>query len=989
MRDFTTYPLRHFGTLASTKDSTDVGQGSLLTATNAILRPTGAVKGPMFYERLWLLGEDKSPETVTSIDTVANTFGKAGHGLVLYTVVRLSSTGTLPAPIQANTDYFVANIPNANAFKLSATEDGSIIDLTTGGSGTITYTATITVSALYRSLPFTGFSSGVGNTSGHRATNKCIAVRHWRQGKNFVALYDLVNDKGRGVFYMGDDGTYSGSYDFRAGTAQSEVLAVGLDSDAMWFGGRIAGLLMLQNGVDDPVAVQLDRTKTPGKWRKCASDAYPAKAQVSLVPPATSNNRQADLVIPGATIFTAADFANGKLQVDGKALVDDLTFTVTTDGTLPSGMAVSTQYWVRDAVYDPVANRTIFKFANYYHGPALTITDAGTGNHTLSSRSGAADLIFSIKDSYKVGASGNTIFKVVIRSTSYTKGITSTLTGIGISSNPYIYTITCGNAASSSSTDAIATFVNNDGKVIPLIACTKSAADATTNTTECSLFIQNGTGTGVSQGFTNKTVTVYLRYFDTGVSGYGYESPSSPISDSSFIIETANNDVLVTITTDPTAEGGRFDKVRVYLQFDEGAAAIWSLMGDVDNTAGTKTFQIGTNTPISQALSQYDQRRPLPHKAIVNASSRTWRGAQLDAGFRDRLYISKLATTDERAPEGVGLEGYQVVDVPDATVPIQITALYSDLFRLHIHSNAGIMILDPSNISTAPQKPAVNVGAINPSCFGFGPNNAIFYVGKDIQIYDFDGARYGRRNVKSATRESAAILRTVANLDTVGQNGDVVNSFQDQDSMIWWFFPDRNGVIKGMCYDIDQEGVLGPFDYPQAVSSCQMEPTRPEILMQDVSGNLFIYDIRAQNDIGQDLPVVSTFSPIATTITPTAGSKGFGYVDHNGLRYLRAAITTIETGKIDLNSPSKIKAFFGVSFRPVANSRGLITATFTGVTSGKSVTRVYGEMGEFVNIGAKKLLLNISDTAVSLRLDILSSEAKPWILRDLVILYRG
>jgi hypothetical protein len=943
----------------------------------------------MFYSRLWLLGEDKAPATVTSVDTAANTFAKSAHGLVLYTVVRLSSTGSLPAPFQANTDYYVANIPNANAFKLSATQDGSVIDMTTGGSGTITYTATITISALYRSLTFSGFASGVGNTSGHRVTNKCIAVRHWRQGKNFVALYDLVNDKGRGVFYMGDDGTYTGSYDFLAGTAQSEVLAVGLDSDAMWFGGRIAGLLMLQNGVDDPVAVQLDRSKTPGKWRKCASDAFPAKASVALVPPATSSNRQSDLVIPGATVFTAADFLNNKLQVDGKALVDGLTFTATTTTTLPGGMAAATTYFIRDAVYDPVANRTIFKIAATLAGSVIPITDAGTGVHTLNSRAGAGDLIFNIKESYKVGASGNTIFKVVIRSTSYTKAISSTLTGIGVSGNPYIYTITCGNAASSSSTDAIANFVSNDGKVIPLITCSKSVSDNTVSTDECSLFIQNGTGTGVSQGFTNKTVTVYLRYFDTGASGYGYESPSSLISDSGFIIETANNDILVTITTDPTAEGGRFDKVRVYLQFDEGAAAIWSLMGDVDNTAGTKTLQIGTNTPISQALSQYDQRRPLPHKAIVNASSRTWRGAQLDEGFRDRLYISKLATTDERAPEGVGLEGYQVVDVPDATVPIQITALYSDLFRLHIHSNAGIMILDPSNIATAPQKPAVNVGAINPSCFGYGPNNAIFYVGKDIQIYDFDGARYGRRNVKSATRESAAILRAVANLDTVGQNGDVVNSFQDQDSLIWWFFPDRNGVIKGMCYDIEQEGVVGPFDYPQAVSSCAMEPTRPETIIQDVAGNVFLYDVTAQNDIGSDLPAVFTFSPISTSIAPTAGSLGFGYVDYNGVRYLRASWTVLETGHLDLGSPSKIKAFNGVSFRPVNNSRGLMIATFTGVTSGQIVTRTFGEMGLFSDAGPKRILLNLSDSAVKLKLEILSAEAKPWIIRDAVVLFRG
>lgn len=989
MRQFSTYPLRRFGTLVATADTVDVGTGGLLTATNALLRPTGAVKCPLFYERLWLLGEDRAAATVTSIDTTADTIGKTAHGLVLYTVLRFASTGTLPAPLVANTDYYLSEVTSANAFKVSATNGGSSINLTTAGTGTITYTATITIQALYRSLTFSGFASGVGNTSGNRATNKTIAVRHWRQGKHFVALYDLVNDKGRGVFYMGDDGTHTGSYGFTSGTPTNEVLAVGLDSDAMWFGSRIAGLLMIQNGVDDPVAVQLDRTKTPGKWRKCASNAAPAQATVSLVSPANDTNRQADLVIPGNTTFTAADFANDRLQVDGKALVDFLPFTASSGGTLPAGMAPATTYYIRDAIYNATSNSTTFKISATVGGTVIPLIDAGSGNHTLTSRAGAADLIFTITEGFKGGAAGNSVFTVRIVATAYTKAISSTLSGAGTTTNPYIYTISCGNYAGASSTDAIVSFVNNDGKVIPLIEASKSASDSTNDTGNFDLTIQNGAGSGVSQGFTNKTVSVYLRYFDTGTSNYGYEGPSSDLSAEAYITETAHNDILVTITTDPTAEGGRFDKIRVYLQFDEGAAAFWSLMGDVNNTAGTKTLQIGTNTEIGQALSEYDQRRPLPHKAIVAASSRTWRGGLLSSGLEDRLYISKEATTDERAPEGVGLEGYQVIDVPDATIPIKVKALYSDLFRLHVHSNAGIMILDPSNIATAPQKPAVNVGAINPSCFGYGPNNAIFYVGSDVQIYNFDGARYGRRNVKGAAKEAEAIIRQVANLDTVGQNSDLITSFQDKNGLIWWFFPDADGVIKGMSLDIEQSGIVGPFDWPRAVSSCQMEPVRPEILIQDVSGQLFIYDVTAQNDTGADLPAASTFSPISTSILPTAGSAGYGYIDYNGVRYLRAAWTVLETGHIDLGAPTKIKAFNGVSFRPVANSRGIVVATFTGMTYGQTVTRSFGEMGTFADAGPKKILLSLADSAVKMKLEILSAQNLPWVIRDASLLYRG
>lgn len=976
-------PIRSFGTLKSTVDTVDMNS-ALLLARNSIMRPTGAVRGPLAFSRLWALGGDQASVTCT---VAGDTFTRASHNLVIGSMIRYSSTGTIPTGLAANTDYYVVLTPSSSTYKVSATEGGSAIT-TSGGSGMLSMQVTIPIKALYRSLTFSGYASGVGVDGTARAANKTIAVRHTRQGKHFIALYDLVNNFGRGVFYMGDDGTFSGSYDFLTGSATNTVVAVGLDENAMWFGARIAGQLMIQNGVNNSVAVQLGRTKAPGIWRECASNEYPAVPTVSLVPPASGTNRQADLCIPGATVFTADPGAD-TITVSGKALVDGLNLTMTSDGTLPGGLAAATDYYIRDSVYTALSNVTVFKVSLTSGGSAVDITDAGTGIHTLRNRVGNADITFSMRTAFKGGAAGNSIFKVMITATTYNRNIYSTLTGIGTTGNPYLYTIFCGGNAAQSSATAITNFVNNDGKVIPLIGAVISVADATADTGSVpSLAIQNGTGSGVSDGFTNKTVSVYLTYFDTGRNGYGYESPSSDLSAEAYITDVSHNDVLVTIATNPTVEGGRFDKIRVYLQFDEGAARIWSLMGDVDNTAGTKTLQIGTNTAIGAALAEFDQNRPLPHKAIVAASGRTWRGALLDDGFRDRLYVSKEATDTEKAPEGVALEDFQVIDVPDATVPVSIRALYSDLFRLHIHTNAGIMVIDPANVDTTPHRPAVNVGAINPSAFGMGPNNAIIYIGQDVQPYFFDGARYGRRNVKSAAREAESIIRQVANIDAIGQNADKVTSFQDKAGMLWWFFPDTDNVIKGMCLDLERDGLVGPFDYPRAVSSCQMEPERPEIVLQDETGNLFIYDVTAQNDTGADLTAVATFSPILTSVQPTAGYLGFPYVDYLSGRYLNANWTVLETGHIDLGEPGRVKHFCGLKFRPVANSRGIVVATFTGVTSGKTVSRTFGEMGQFTDLRAKKLMMQLSDTAVKLKLEILGAEGRPWIIRDLVLLVR-
>jgi len=1071
MKQFSSLPLRRFGTLVSAQDVVDVGAGGLITATNCQLRSTGAVRGPFQYERLWGLGADQAAVTVT---VSGDTFTRASHNLVPGAVFRWSTTGTLPTGLSLNTDFYVHSTPTANTFKVSATLGGSAIT-TSGGTGTLSYTATITMQALYRSLTFTGYASGVGVDSAARTANKTIAVRHNRQGKHFLAFYDLTTDQGRGVFYLGDDlkigtvtvdigtnlftldgnkaglpvnadirfsstnllpepliagrtyyvktkptdntftvsETLGGSelnittagssapdvhsvfdilsnepYDFESGPVTSQVIAVGLNESAMWFGSRIAGLLMLQNGVDDSTAAQLGRTKTPGVWRKCASNSFPAMPTVSLVPPANDYNRQADFWIPGSTVFTAA--ASDILTVSGKPIVDGTPFQATTTTTLPGGMSLATTYYTRDCSYNATSNVTTFKIASTLGGAAIDILDAGTGTHTLKSRAGTADMYFKIKTDYEGGSSGNSIFKVAITYSGYNRTIYSTLTGNGTAGDPHIYTVITGSQTGQNSIDDIVAFVNGDSKVIPMISAHKSAADSTADTSSvAATLLQNGSGAGVSEGFTNKTVTVYLTYFDTGENGYGYESPSSELTSELYITETAYNDVFVTITTNPSVEGGRFDKIRVYLQFGEGAEAIHSLMGSVDNTSGTKTLQIGSNTEIGAALAEFDQNRALPHTAIVAASLKTWRGGIPTAGYRDRLYVSKAATDDEKAPEGVALEAYETIDVPDATVPVQIRALFSDLYRLHIHTNAGILIIDPDNPANSPHRPSSQTGAINPSAFGMGNGNDIIFIGQDVQPRFFNGNRYGNRLIKSAVKTAEAIIREYANVDLVGQNSSRVNCFQDKSNLVWWWFPNEAGTTIGFCLDLENDGMVGPFDRPLVASSCVMEPERPEIIIQDMSGQLFVYDCTAQNDTGSDLPAVSTFSPIATTITPTAGNNGYQYIDYGGSRYLKAAWTTIETGAIDVGDMIQEKNFAGISFRPVANSRGILKATLTGITSGLTVTRVFGEMGTFTDLGPKKLFLGLADSAVKLKLEVLGAEGKFWSLRDVALLFRA
>jgi hypothetical protein len=68
-------------------------------------------------------------------------WNKTAHGLVNGNQIKLTTTGTMPAPFVAGTIYFVVGAA-ANDFQLAATLGGVAITYTTAGSGTFAYTQT-------------------------------------------------------------------------------------------------------------------------------------------------------------------------------------------------------------------------------------------------------------------------------------------------------------------------------------------------------------------------------------------------------------------------------------------------------------------------------------------------------------------------------------------------------------------------------------------------------------------------------------------------------------------------------------------------------------------------------------------------------------------------------------------------------------------------------------------------------------------------------
>jgi hypothetical protein len=58
------------------------------------------------------------------------------HGLSIGDRVQVSSTTTLPAGLSASTDYFVITVPSTTTMTISATDGGSVVNITDTGTGT-------------------------------------------------------------------------------------------------------------------------------------------------------------------------------------------------------------------------------------------------------------------------------------------------------------------------------------------------------------------------------------------------------------------------------------------------------------------------------------------------------------------------------------------------------------------------------------------------------------------------------------------------------------------------------------------------------------------------------------------------------------------------------------------------------------------------------------------------------------------------------------
>ena len=822
---------------------------------------------------------------------------------------------------------------------------------------------TVSVQSTLRALTYLG--TAIGDTSGHRSTNKTVAIQVECQAKNFLLFYDLTATAKpcRGWFYLGEKGTVPSTLNLDAGTVTYTVLAVGLNVSARWYGTRAYSEWLLGNGHDENVIVQLNRTATPGVWRKAGSNVKPAAPSIVAVAPSKSG-------------LTAATWS-----IDTR-----LKLTANTD--------------------------------NY------------------------------------PGISGNNRIRVTITPT--VAALTSVLTGTGTpTTDPFNYAITGGASQSGTSAieypnaSAIRNFINSDTKILTVLDALLTSTDAPISSAQGPTYLSGGAGTGLSEGFTDRVVTVIARYWDPGQEGLGYEGISSDESNTLTILSSQNFDVRVTVTPDANAEGGRFPFIRVFLNFiDDAGNEIFSLMNPTDPipnvgggsgtfrtansgstlytvtnqvnaqfpgggssnivmnitnypigstiiwfttpfnypggiTAGTPYYvvystgatiriattlggtpmtfpdfrdsvfgytpvvhglsvndvivptsvpiapfalngtyyvvstpstttltlsattggtalsasgssaatytqirivQLGTNSEVGQAMSE-DQNRPLPHTHHSLAAQQTWRAGV--TGYQERLYASKIAPIDEPVPEGCASEDFtSVQSTSSAAGSSEITAVYTDGQWLHMHTPAGILLVDPENPTNPAREPQVGTGAINGATMVAMPDRRIFYVGSDLSLMAFDASIQLQEIVGNATVASAAAtayLRARVDTNAIAANNDRAHAYLDNvGQLLWLYLPGTtavsNGELIGFAYDLINNGIVGEFTFPRCYASTMMEKTRPEITFVDEDGNMLYTDPTNQPDHSDSYPLqiaapasvvftVNTSTDVITTAT--------------------------------------------------------------------------------------------------------------------------
>ena len=174
------------------------------------------------------------------------------HGFSGGEILRLTTSTTLPAGLSASTDYYVRDV-TTNTFKLSATPDGTPVDITDTGTGTHTFhlQGKVIYTMGYRHLDLHIASSGTSTMTFKFQGSFSDAVPAFANAQSTSNEWDYVDvqDLEDGSSIDGDTGiALSGADDNRHLEVNVNQLRYFTVAITAWTQGKLRATLTLSNG---------------------------------------------------------------------------------------------------------------------------------------------------------------------------------------------------------------------------------------------------------------------------------------------------------------------------------------------------------------------------------------------------------------------------------------------------------------------------------------------------------------------------------------------------------------------------------------------------------------------------------------------------------------------------------------------------------------------------------------------------------------------
>lgn len=768
------------------------------------------------------------------------------------------------------------------------------------------------------------------------ATRKTVAVRIYQHGKSILVLFDMLNRRLRGLFYMGDDGSYSGTVSFTEGANVNqpyfEALATGLDAEAEWYGQLQFGQLMIQNGVDDAVAAQLLRTsiKPPGKWRKRGSNEAPSTPSISLINPESSANVQASREVAGLKVTADEDnflgaAGNLKIQIQvALGAYSVLASTLTGDGvegnpyiyslTAPTGTTntVLAAFINGDTDAVPIMTASVTVPGNatawsldYLSGGSGTGSSTGLSNEVV-------DVVARYWDDGQdncgyEGPSSAYSNELVLSALAFKDILVKVAINPAAESGRFAYA-GCGIRIYKRFGDADPTYnlvtedvLSNSYRETSVVY--DAASDKLwTYTSTQSLSFSNGvpgftTSPSLAVGtpvmfLTAPPITggaAYTTYYvvATGLSDTALGAAinaTSTASATAYILSqnalTTNDSIKFTSAPANLVVGTEYAVVNrtpynFQVSLTRGGAAVGiGASGSLTGIARVYAvyFVIGSQTEAGDLMS-IDQNRPPAHRYVAMAGNVNWCAGV--AGNEARVLSSKDQAFDEVCPEGVNLDDYDTIAKSFGSASNEVSGLYSDKQSLHVHFRDGIVIVDPGDTNIQ-HEPPIEVGMINGRCVTTSKGNKILFLASDRNIYEFNGARYGTRAGQPVTNNAIDYIRSYVSLDQMEQSPGKCNLLHDKTTqMIFVWMPADTGTV-GFAFDENTQGMYGPFYAPCSPTHvCSLEAGRGVYVLGDADGNLFVWDTGEQSYSSNNFTGQLTPTYHATTDTPTQAHNGY------------------------------------------------------------------------------------------------------------------